>query len=162
MHANPDSIVFVSKNIDVMISTAHGAELVRRHRFQIADRFHFPRGIFEQFVLDAVLALATNPERNVAHNVVHDLVDLRRDLFAFGVGSNRQIPASDVETDTTQGNLVLVSNNAADRLRVTFVTIRAKHGPFAASRDTGFNLLDRCRVVLAENFRLLAHAATYR
>ena len=39
MHADPDAVLFVRENVDVMISTADGAELFGRDRFQIADRF---------------------------------------------------------------------------------------------------------------------------
>ena len=33
------AVLFVRENVDVMISTADGAELFGRDRFQIADRF---------------------------------------------------------------------------------------------------------------------------
>ena len=36
MHADPDTFVFIGKEIDVMIAAADRAELLRRHRFQIA------------------------------------------------------------------------------------------------------------------------------
>jgi hypothetical protein len=39
MRADPDAILLVRENIDVMIATTDRAELFRRHRLQIADRF---------------------------------------------------------------------------------------------------------------------------
>jgi hypothetical protein len=42
-------------------------------------------------------------------------------------------------------------------LGVTFVTVGAKHAPLGAHRHTRFDLLDRRRVVLAENLRFPIH-----
>src|SRR5215831_15973856 len=162
MHANPDPVLLVREKIDIMISAANGAELFGRHRFQIADRFDLPRRIFEQFVFDTRFAFASDPERNVSYYVVHDFVDLGREFFAFRVGQNCQIAAGDVEPDAAQRDFIFVSDNAANRLRVTLMAIGAKHAALTAGRDTGFDLLDRRSVVLPENLRRSAHAVTYR
>ncbi len=79
-----------------------------------------------------------------------------RDLFAFCVGQDGEISTSDVESDAAQRNLVLVGDHSADWLGVTFVTVGAKHAALAAGRHAGFNLFDRRRVVLAEDFRPFA------
>src|SRR5260370_40757037 len=102
MHAHPDPLLLVRENINIMISTAHGAELLSRDRLQITDRFELPRRIVEQFVLDARFAFAPDPERNFAHHVVHDLVDLRRSLLQPGVRYDSEIAAGDVKTDAAQ------------------------------------------------------------
>ena len=62
MHSHPDPVLLVRENIDVMIATAHGAELLGRGRFQIADRLQLPRRIVEQFVFDAGFAFASDSE----------------------------------------------------------------------------------------------------
>ena len=61
-----------------------------------------PRWVVEQLVLDASFAFASDPERNFPHHVVQDLLDLRRNLFAFGVREDGEIAAGDVETDAAQ------------------------------------------------------------
>ena len=75
MHTDPNAILFVGKKIDIMISAADRSKLVGRDRFQISDRLYFPGGIVKQFVFDARFAFASDAERNVAHNIVHDFLD---------------------------------------------------------------------------------------
>src|SRR5581483_1540852 len=119
-----------------------------------AHRLQTPRGVVEQFMIDFRFRFAADAEGNVAYDVVHDLVDLVRDLFAFDVGENGEIPASDVEADAAQRNLVFVCDDAPDRLRVTFVAVGAQHATLTAGRDAGLDLPDRRVVVLTENFCL--------
>src|SRR5207249_10262213 len=108
-------------------------------------------------MLDPRFAFAPDPKRNFSHHVIHDLVDLRRDLPALRIRQDREIAAGDIEADSTERDFVLVGNDAADWLGVTFVTVGAKHAPLGARRYTRFDLLDRRRFVLAESprFRLL-------
>ncbi len=68
------------------------------------------------------------------------------------VSQNREIAARDIEADAGKRYLLLVSDNAANRLRVTFVSIGAKHAAFATGCDAGLDLFNRGGVVLAENF----------
>ena len=79
------------------------------------------------------------------------------DLLAFRVGQDGEISARDVESDAAQRNFIFVGNNAADRLRITFVSVRAQYTAFPACRDAGLDLSDRCRVVFAKNLRLGFH-----
>jgi len=62
------------------------------------------------------------PEGNVAHNFVHDLLDGRRDLRARRVAADGEIAAA-ISKPTPEREICFGSNHAADRLRVTFVTI---------------------------------------
>ena len=66
-----------------MIPAADGAELIARRL--LSNRrcgLRLPRRIIKQFVIDARFALAPDAEGNIAHHIVHDRLDLRRDLFA--------------------------------------------------------------------------------
>ena len=135
-----------------MIAAADSAKLFGGHRFQIADRFNFPRRVVKQIMFNPRFTFASNAERNVVNHVVHDLVDLRRDFLPLGIGQDGEITASDVEANTAERDFVFVGNHAADRLRITFVAVGAKHAAFAAGRYAGLDLLDRRRVVLAEDF----------
>ena len=91
------------------------------------------------------------------HHVVHDLVDLRRDLVASHICQDGKISARYVEADAAERNSVFVSDYAADRLRVTFMAIGAKHAALPSRRHASLDLFDRCFVVLAKNFRLRLH-----
>src|SRR5439155_26085648 len=79
------------------------------------------------------------------------------DLLALRIRQDREIAAADIEAHSTERDFVLVANDAADWLGVTFLTVGAKHAPLAARRHTAFELLDRRRVVLAENLSFRIH-----
>ena len=60
MDPDPDAVFFIGEKIDVVISAAHGAKLILRHRFQPTHRLQFPSRIIKQFVFDTRFAFATN------------------------------------------------------------------------------------------------------
>src|SRR5438105_12948224 len=94
-------------------------------------------------MLDPRFAFAPDPKRNFPHHVVHDFLDLRRDLLALRIRQDREIAAGDIEADSTERDVVLVGNDAADWWGVTVVTVGAQHAPPAARRPTAVELLDR-------------------
>ncbi len=91
------------------------------------------------------------------HHVVHDRFELRRNLFALRVRQDGEISAGDIEADPAQRDFILVGNDTADGLRVSFVPIRAQHAALPTLRHAPFDLLDRCLIVLAEDFRPSFH-----
>src|SRR5437870_3974871 len=99
-------------------------------------------------MINARFAGASDAEGNVAHHFIHDLPDGRSDLRASRIGEDGKVAASDVEADTRERDFVLVSHHAADRLRVTFVSISAKHAALAARSHAGFDLCDRRFIML--------------
>ena len=60
MDADPDAVLFIGEKIDIVISAAHGAELILRHLFQTTHWLQFPSRIIKQFVFDTRFAFATN------------------------------------------------------------------------------------------------------
>ena len=62
MHADPDAILLIREKIDIMISAAHGTELIAGGLFQIANRSQLPCWIVKQFVLDARFAFSADAE----------------------------------------------------------------------------------------------------
>ena len=94
------------------------------------------------------------------HYIIHDLADLRRDFVALRVRTDSEITTCNIKADAAQGNFVFVGDYAADRLRITFVAIGAKDAAVPSRRDATLDLLDRCFVVLAKNFRLRFHQTT--
>src|SRR5947207_11685604 len=91
MHAHPDSPKLIRKNIDVMISATHRAELIARHIFQSGQGRDLPRFIVEQFVIDAPFRFLTDTKRDLTHDIIHDRFDLWRDLLPLRVGSYGKI-----------------------------------------------------------------------
>ena len=77
----------------------------------------------------------------------------RRDVTALRVSKNGEIAAGDIEADTGKRNLVFMSDNSTDRLRVTFVAVRAKNSALATGIDTILDLPQRRFIVPAEYFR---------
>src|SRR5438270_8482504 len=152
MHAHPNSVLFIGENIDVMIPASDGAELIGRGLLQFAHRRQLPRRIVEQLVIDSRFAFLADAEGTIAHDVVHDFFHRRRDLRSSRVDANGEIAAGDIEADTGERDLVRVSDYAADRLRVTFVAVRAQDRPLAPRRHAPFDLRDRRFVVLAKDF----------
>ena len=157
MHAHPDAILLVGEKIDIVVSPADRSELVLGHRFQPAHWFQLPLRIIKQLMFHPRFALAANPKRNLVYHVVHDLVDLRRNLLALCVRQDSKISTGDIETDTAQRNFILVGNDTTDGLRVSFMPIRAKHATLPALRNASIDLIDRCLVMLAEDFRPCFH-----
>src|SRR5205085_3667953 len=152
MHAHPNSVLFIGENIDVMVPASDRAELIDRGLLQLAHRRQLPRRIVEQLVIDSRFAFLADAEGNIAHDIVHDFFHRRRDLRSSRVGANGEIAAGDIEADTGEPDLVRVSYYAADRLRVTFVAVRAQDRPLAARRHAPFDLRDRRFVVLSKYF----------
>jgi hypothetical protein len=62
MHTDPNPVLLVREKIDIVISAANRAELLRCHRFQIANRFDLPRRVVEQLMLNTSLTFAADTE----------------------------------------------------------------------------------------------------
>src|SRR5438309_3309656 len=93
-----------------------------------------------------------DPERNIAHDIVHDGFDPWADFTAFCVGQNGKVAAGDIETNAGQRNLVFVSNDATDGLRITSVPVGTKHSTLASRIDTSLDLAQGRLIMLAEYF----------
>src|SRR4051812_224124 len=123
MDSHPDPVLFICKNVNVMISTAHGPQLVGAGAFQFGHRFQLPRRVVEQFMFYPHLAFLTDTEWDIPNDIVHHLLDPGTDIIPFCIGQNSQVAARDVEADTAERNFVLVGNYSANWLSVTLVPI---------------------------------------
>ena len=101
----------------------------------------------------AHLRLAPDAEGNVVHDIVHDSRNRPLNLRKRFVRPDREISARNIEADAAQRNLVFISDDATNWLRVPFVSVGTKHAAFAAGSNASFNLFQRRLVVLTENFR---------
>ena len=75
MGADPDAVLLVGEDVDVVVARADGAELGGRlvAQLQVLDRR--PGRVVEQLVVDALRVLAADAEADRGHDVVHDPVD---------------------------------------------------------------------------------------
>jgi hypothetical protein len=106
-------------------------------------------------VADAHFCFAADSEGDIAHDIVHDFRNGPLNLRKCDIGPEGKISTADIESNTTERNLVLVSDDPADRLGVTFVSIGTKHTAFSPARETCLDLLERRLVVLAKNLYLI-------
>ena len=91
-------------------------------------------------MIDSRFCFSPDAEGNVAHDVIHDRFDFRRDVTALRVGENGKIPAGDIEADSRKRNFLFVGDNSTNRLRVTFVAVRAKNSALATGFDAILDL----------------------
>ncbi len=47
MHADPDSLLLIGENVDVVIAATDRAELIRGGFFELVQRFQLPRVVIE-------------------------------------------------------------------------------------------------------------------
>ena len=110
-------------------------------------------------MIDSRFRLSPDAEGNLPHDVVHDRFDFWRDLTALRVGENGEITAGDIEPDSGERNFVCVGDNSTNRLRVTFVAVRAKNSALTTSVHAIHDLPQRRFIVLAKYLRLHRQAA---
>src|SRR5438874_4674716 len=94
------------------------------------------------------------------HNLIHDFPDLWCDLLPFQIRPDGKVAAGYIEPDAAQRNFILVGNHAADRLRITLMSIGAKHTALSTGRDARLDLLDRRFVMLTEDLGLGFHRSS--
>ena len=116
-----------------MVAASHGAKLALGRGLEALERLAGPCRVVEEFVIDARLVRAAHAEGNVANDVVHDALDLWRNILRLRICADRKVAAGDVESDAGDGNLVLVGDDASDRLSIALVPIGAQDAADATS-----------------------------
>ncbi len=155
--ADPDGVVLVGENVDVMIAAADGTELRARLGAQPFARMsghRFPRRALEQRMIHGGVVrpiLAPHAERDASLDLVGD----RRKLLGEGgrvlqIGADRGVAAGDVETDTNHGDLLVVGGDTADRHHVAEMAVGHEGGALGAAGDV-LELREGLRFVLAED-----------
>ena len=126
MHADPDEARLVAHQVDIVVARADGAEL--GHRL-LAIGLHVglaPRiGVVEQRVLGTLLVGAADAERDRPRHVPDDRADAVGDRRVGRVEANRHVAAADVEADAGNADLLLIGDDAADRLRIAEMAVGA-------------------------------------
>src|ERR1700733_6953488 len=115
MYADPDKVVLVAHQIDIVIAGADGAEL--RDRF-LPVRLHVGLapgvGIVEQGMLGTLLVTAADAERDSLGYIPDDRPDAIRNGRELHVKLHCHVAAADVEPDARDADLLLISDYAAD------------------------------------------------
>ncbi len=128
MHADPDQPVLVGEQIDIVVARADGAELVARHLLEPArDLALLPQRIVEHRVLDLFRIGAADAEADAAGDLRHQFADAIGDRRLPDIELHRHVAARDVEADAAHRDVLLVGDDAADRLGIAEMAVGAQH-----------------------------------
>src|SRR6516165_8853675 len=154
VHADPDVVLLVAKEVDVVINRSDGAELRARHFLEGADISRAPRlVIVEERMLDALIVLAAEPERDLAADVARDGWHARLDVVVGQIEARRHVAAGDVEAHAADRDVLLIRDDAAHRLGVSKVAVGAEDALGGrAHAHARPQLLDGLFIMLAEHF----------
>jgi hypothetical protein len=134
-----------------VVARADRSELARRQIDERALRGE-RRGadLVDDRVVDARGAVAPDPERDAADDLVHHVRD--RDVVVDGeVRTDRLVAAGNVVADARRRDAIAVGDDSADRLRVPRVVVCAEDGEIgAAGLGAEGELVERTLIQLAE------------
>ena len=122
--ADPDAVILVDEQVDVVVARADGTELLARHLLERRDGLQLPGVVVEQFVVDVFLVAAADAEGERLEDVVHDRGDLGAHLVGVRVETHGLVTAGDVIADARGRDVLAVGDYAADRHRVPEVVVR--------------------------------------
>jgi hypothetical protein len=125
--ADPNPVLLVGEDVDVVVARADGAELARGLVAQVQVLDDRPRRVVEQVVVYTLRVLAADAEADGANDVVHDPADAGARDVARHVDQDGLVAASDVVADTGRRDGVLVRDHAADGNGVALVVVGHQH-----------------------------------
>ncbi len=136
-----------------MVAGADGAELDARFLPVVLHARGAPGvGVVEQVVLDAFLIPPTEAEGDRPRHLLDDRPDLVGDRRVGCVEPHGHVAAADIEAHPRDADLLLVGDDAADRLGVAEVAVGADHaGDDVADGHRVAHLRQRAFVVIAEH-----------
>jgi hypothetical protein len=103
-------------------------------------------------MVDALRIRPADSEADLPSDIIEDGVDPRLDLCRRRVEAHRHVSAGNVEADAADRDVLLISDNAADWMRIAEMAVGAEHaGDSAADLHAALHLRDRLGVVLAVN-----------
>ena len=164
MHADPDGVILVGEDVDVMIAGADRAELSARlgeESFCLRlTREQRPRVAREERIVDGRIVggvRATDAEAHRCRDLVREVVPIfALESCCADVRANGGVAAADVEAHADDGDFVVVRRDAADWHDVADVTVGHERGRVGARGDV-LELDQRSFVVLPEDFCDSAH-----
>lgn len=124
--ADPNEIVLVSHQIDVVIAGTDRAELPNG-LLPVCFHVGFAPGVgvVEKLMPNALVVRAADPERDHLAHIGEDVGDLVLDLAETSIEAHGHISTADIETDAGNADLLLVSDDAANGLGIAEVPVRA-------------------------------------
>src|SRR5579872_5535704 len=154
MHTDPDTVLLVGEDIDVMIPATDRPELILCHPLQRASCVQIPARVVpleNRLLANRLLVVASHPETDCRKYLVHDSRDVLADVRCGSIQSHGFVTAGNVEADARGRDGVFVRNDAADGHCIAFVTIRHESNPRCCLR-TDFYLGQRTVVGSAEHW----------
>src|SRR5215470_16808107 len=121
----------------------------------MADAGILPQRTVEDFVIDRLRVGAAEPEAHLLGDVVGDNWHALADVLVLEVDPRRHVAAADVEADARDRDMLLVGDDAADRLRIAEMAVSAEHAARnAADAHAAPHLLDGALVMLTVNLQV--------
>ena len=116
MNATPEPVRFIHQQIHVMVAASHRSQLAAGQVLQATHFFDVPgRVVVEQLVVGFLLVGPTNPESDLAPDVIHDAGDVGARLTGRHVQTNRLVSTGDVKPHSGWTHLVLIGHDSANR-----------------------------------------------
>ena len=154
VNADPDAVVLVRHQVDVVVARADRAEL------RLRDLRELPLGRevgaadpVEHRVVRALLRRDAHAERDPARDLAHQRLDAaeRLEVVPLQIGADGLVAAADVVAHARRRHIALVGDAAADRLAVAGVVIGAENAELGvAGLHAALELRQAARVHLAE------------
>src|SRR5690625_1010530 len=166
VYPDPDTIILISEDIDIVISTPYRPELGAGPILEIIlDPLgkETPSWILEEWMIDRCISGTVRspyPESDRRLDLIGDLVQSRISLPAIRpevvegqVRPDRGIPAGDIEPDPYHTHLVVEGCDPTDRHHIAEVTTSHYGYPFCPTRDI-LQLRQCIRIVLTRDLHL--------
>jgi hypothetical protein len=124
--ADPDQALLIFEQVDVMIAGPHGSELLGRHFLQVSRSGLLPEWAVEELMFDALGVAASDAKADRSGDIVEDLPGIALHGCIRRVEAKGHVATGDVEPDTADGDVALISHYAAARLGIAQVGRRRR------------------------------------
>ncbi len=153
VHADPDPAVLILEQVDIVVAGPDRPELIARHGLQVLDlRNLVPDRALEQRMIDLLVIAAANAKADMPGDVGQDRALVGGDLVQPDIQLHRHVAAADVESDAADGDMLLIGDDAADRLRIAEMPVGTQHRTgHTADGHAALHLRDGLVVMLAKN-----------
>ena len=129
MDAQPDTALLILEDVHIVIAAADRTELLGCELLLLACNGQSPgRVVLKERMIDRLLVLTPDAERDRVPDVVHDRLDVRLHFRGGRVQANGLVSAGDIVTDPRRVELVFVGHHAADGHGVPQVMVRHQRG----------------------------------
>src|ERR1700726_4302879 len=126
MHSDPDEAIFVPHQVDVMVARSDRAELGGGFLAVVSHVGFPPRiAVVKNFMLDSLFVDAPDTERNDLADIGQNRRNAIFDVDKRRIEPDGHIAATDVEANARDADLLLVGDDATNRLRIAEMTIGA-------------------------------------